>query len=50
MPDEKDSAPHPLAFLRDHDAFVRRFVYALVLAPPPSRRLMARNRRPRTKF
>jgi hypothetical protein len=35
---EGDTQPSPFAFLADRDAFVRRFVLSMVLAPPPGRR------------
>jgi hypothetical protein len=34
-PDERE-LPAALAFLADRDAFLRRFILAQVLAPPPS--------------
>lgn len=42
MPDrgDDDSLPPALAFLADREAFLRRYVLSLVLAPPPSRRRM----------
>jgi hypothetical protein len=42
MPDERadtDAGPAgPFWFLADREAFVRRYVLSLVLAPPPGRR------------
>jgi len=37
--DDPDAAPtpSPFAFLADRDAFLRRFVLSVVLAPPPRR-------------
>ncbi len=37
MPDSPDD-DGPFGFLRDQDAFLKRYVLSLVLAPPPSRR------------
>ncbi len=34
--DEDDERPTPLAFLTDRDAFMRRFLLSLALAPPPA--------------
>jgi hypothetical protein len=42
MPDD------PFWFLRDQEAFVKRFVLSQVLAPPPSRRRPSKPPAPRT--
>jgi hypothetical protein len=43
MPDSPDDEG-PFAFLRDRDAFLRRYILSLVLAPPPSKRRFAQRR------